>query len=1010
MNSLQGHELEVISPTPECDKIDDRDNIDPDLNLFRTNSWSSNYVSPENYQRSQLKDLSPNTLTVLHINCRSLLHKTTEIQELLEKTRPTIAALTETWLDDNLSDCIQIPGYNFIGKAREKGRGGGVAFLIENNCNYVIYGPDDKERKNETFESLLIKVELKNCNTIIGVIYRPPGSGLTEFQKEFDLLNSKFEGKNKEIILLGDFNIDLLKVNDHKDTNIFYNNLIAQHYLPAITKPTRITTSTHSLIDNIFCTNWAKLLSASIIISDISDHLPIVAQFSNEKHSCKDLAYNERRELSEKGIEKFAISLEATCWEQVIQYARTGAVNEAYESFSAIYKEAYHEAFPLRSRTGPGKGKCKKPWMTPGLLKSCRNKNLLYLKYLKNPNIENKNKFTKYRNKFKSLRKIAEKTYYTAEFLKCHNDLKTTWKLIRSALQLENNTTTRISAIKIDGTRIEDPGIIANKFNEYFINLPRDLANKVPPTSKSFQEYLPQTELTSMGIIPTSPEELLGIGMNLKKSHAKGLDDIDPYIGLRHLHLIARPLAEIINSSLLHGIVPELLKIAKVVPILKKGNKELIVNYRPISILPFYAKFLEKIMYDRLSCFIRKKNIIHPSQHGFQAGHSTFMALLEMEEMVSKAIDSNEYSIGVFLDLAKAFDTVNHRILLKKLSHYGIRGTQLNWFKSYLEGRTQCVVCNGFISDIGYITSGVPQGSNLGPLLFLIYINDLASVSLDLYFILFADDTNLVYSNASPEALMEIVNQDLTKINNWFNANKLTLNTDKTNFIIFKSHRKIKPVSWELLLNGSPIEQVDSTKFLGVIIDQHLTWKAHIDHIALKIAKNIGILKRIAYLIPEDIKKSLYYTLIYPYLSYCNFIWASNYPSRLHKLIILQNKAIKIVAGVEARASTYPIFTTLKLLNINQIRSHQIADLFHRFENGVLPMSFANYFSKTSDTHNYNTRGASCYRPIKTRTNLRSFSIKSTGPQVWNSIPPHIQKEKNRHHFKQLMKEYLLIT
>jgi len=309
MNSLHGPELEVISPVPECEKINGSDNIDPDQNLFRITSWSSNYVSPENFQRTLLKDLSLKTLTVLHINCRSLLHKTTEIQDLLEKTRPTIVALTETWLDDNLSDCIQIPGYNFVGKARDKGRGGGVAFLIENNCNYLVYNLDDKETKYESFESLLIKIELKNCTTIIGVIYRPPGLGLPDFQKDFDLLNSKLEGKNKEIILLGDFNIDLLKVNDHKDTNIFYNSLIALHYLPAITKPTRITKNTKSLIDNIFCTNWNKLLSASIIISDISDHLPIIAQFSNEKYSIKESANAERRVITASSQKNFLICL-----------------------------------------------------------------------------------------------------------------------------------------------------------------------------------------------------------------------------------------------------------------------------------------------------------------------------------------------------------------------------------------------------------------------------------------------------------------------------------------------------------------------------------------------------------------------------------------------------------------------------------------------------------------------------------------------------------------------------
>ena len=169
-------------------------------------------------------------------------------------------------------------------------------------------------------------------------------------------------------------------------------------------------------------------------------------------------------------------------------------------------------------------------------------------------------------------------------------------------------------------------------------------------------------------------------------------------------------------------------------------------------------------------------------------------------------------------------------------------------------------------------------------------------------------------------------------------------------------------------------------------------------------------MKRIAYLLPKDIKKSLYFTLIYPYLNYCNFIWASNYPSRIHKLTILQNKAIKMIEGAESRASSLPIYTRLKLLNINQIRNYQIADLFYCFENKLLPNSFVNYFSKASDTHKHDTRAASLYRPIKTRTILRSFTIKSLGPQVWNSIPSHIQKEKNRRHFKQLMKELLLAT
>ena len=511
-----------------------------------------------------------------------------------------------------------------------------------------------------------------------------------------------------------------------------------------------------------------------------------------------------------------------------------------------------------------------------------------------------------------------------------------------------------------------------------------------------------------MGLTLTTPEELLNIGRNLKKTHTKGIDGIDPYIATPNLHLVIIPLTEIINCSLAHGIVPDQLKSAKVVPIFKKGEKECLANYRPISVLPYFAKFLEKVMYDRLSSYVNKANLIHPSQHGFQTGHSTFMALLDMEEKISKAIDNNEYSIGIFIDLAKAFDTVDHSILLKKMSNFGIRGLQLKWFHSYLSERTQRVLCNGSLSPLGHIAYGVPQGSNLGPLLFLLYINDLANVSTTLHFILFADDTNIFYSNRSCTSLMEIVNNELTLISKWFVANRLTLNVDKTNFINFKSYRKIKPVNLALTLEGSLIRQVDSTKFLGVFLDQHLSWKTHINYISQKIAKNIGIVSRISYLLPKTIRLNLYYSLILPYLNYCNLIWASNYESRLHKLIILQKKAIRLIQGARKDAHTAPIFRDLNLLNLKQIRSLQIGEFIYRYEHNLLPSSFAGYFTLGSQIHGHFTRRATSYRPVKARTNTREFSIRAAGPLLWNSIPLEIRSSKTRHEFKKRLRLFLI--
>ena len=620
------------------------------------------------------------------------------------------------------------------------------------------------------------------------------------------------------------------------------------------------------------------------------------------------------------------------------------------------------------------------------------------MKFLKTPSIENKTKFNLYRNKFKTIRINAERLYYATEFCKHQNDLKTTWKLIKSAMHLDSQQE-KIDCLVINGLNITDAEQIADNFNKYFVNIAKDLAVKLQTSPSSFESFMPPSLCNSMGLSLTHPGEILSIGLSLKKTHSRGIDDIDPYIAAANIHNVIVPLTEIINSSMSYGIVPTQLKEAKVVPIFKKGDKDNLINYRPISILPYFAKYFEKVMYERLSSYIAKADILQKTQYGFQQNRSTYMALLDMEDKITKAIDNNEFSVGIFIDLAKAFDTVDHTILLKKMFNYGIRGIQLQWFSSYLTNRTQRVSCNGAFSNVGLVTHGVPQGSNLGPLLFLLYINDLSLVSSTLYFILFADDTNIFYSNKSHTELTETVNRELKKLNYWFLANRLTLNVDKTNFISFKSHRKIKPTTWALTIDDQLIKQVDSTKFLGVFLDQHLSWKTHINYISQKISKNIGVISRISYLLPKHIRLNLYYALVFPYLSYCALIWSSTYKSRIKRVITLQKKAIRTVEGVSRNTSTSPIFRSLNLLSLNQIKKIQIGEFMYKFEHNQLPDTFAKYFTLGSQIHGHHTRNALAYRPVKARTNIRLFSIRINGPTFFNSIPLSIRQAKNRYEF-----------
>ena len=705
----------------------------------------------------------------------------------------------------------------------------------------------------------------------------------------------------------------------------------------------------------------------------------------------------------------FNDSLMDADWSSVIDACDCGDASGAYDRFLIQFKDLYDKAFPIVSRGSKDKLRFKQPWMTRGLLKSSRKKANLYLKYVKNPTSANKSKFTKYRNKFKAIRLAAERNYYEYEFSKnCHN-LKTTWNLIRSIIKLGERDN-KITSLKINGSKNETPVDMANEFNRYFAEIAHSLAEKMPNSSHSFMQYLSSPSFNSFGLIPTTSEEIINLSRSLRLTHSSGVDGIDPAIANPHIAVIAPQLADIINCSLNYGIVPQAIKIAKVVPIFKKGESDNPANYRPISILPFFSKFYEKVMYDRLGKFIDKSHILFHSQHGFQSGRSPLMPLTSMHDKITQAFENNEYSIGIFFDLAKAFDTVNHNILLNKLANYGIRGTQLDWFRSYFENRYQCVSCNGTLSDLRLVKYGVPQGSNLGPILFLLFINDLPNSSSILTFILFADDTNAFYSHTSYLTLTKIVNAELQLVAEWFTANKLSLNLEKTSFILFKSNKKKSPPSGSIVLsiNGLALSQVVSTKFLGVHVDQHLTWTDHIQFISAKIAKNVGILSRASHLLPKYIRLQLYYSLVYPYFTYCNLVWASNYASRLNKLVLLQKRAVRIIARAPRGSHTGPLFSDLQILRFCEINKLQVCDFFYRFEHNLLPNVYRCFFQQGSDVHPYNTRNSRSYRSVQAHSNSRRFCIRFMGPAIWNSLPLNIKQAPNLHIFKKMLRSYLI--
>jgi len=923
------------------------------------------------------------------------LSKYDEVVTLLNERKYDVFGLCETFLDSYVAEHeFNIKGYSVITKHRNK-HGGGVLFYIHEAVRFEVIDMN----VSSGVESLWINMKCTTFDFAVGVMYRPPSANssyLSDMLDQLDFIHAHYD----KVILMGDLNFDYkpeVSVSQCPIHNIetFYS------MKQLITDPTRVTVTTSTLLDVIISNVPQLHVTSGVYEISVSDHYLVftVLQLEKTESNHKTVTFRNYRNFKSSDFINDLLECDAitnTEWSSDL-------LEEKWGNFKEEFLKISNKHVPIETRRLKNRNN---PWITPEIVELMYERDYVKKKAVKLKDNTLWCKYVSLRNKITQLIRQRKRNYTTDMVNEHKNNPSKLWKTLN---KISGRDTKKNSPINID----------ADKYNSYFNSIGRKTVSHLEPYDQENIYWKCNKSIYSFEFQEVSTADVEKHLMQLGDECTMDVLEFDGRLLYRAAKVVSPFLCKCFNVSLAEGLVLSDWKLSRITPVYKgKGSRNDECNYRPISVICHIAKILEKLIQTQVMNYLDEHELITADQSAYLKNHNTQTSLHRVIDDWLWNFNDNLITAVCALDISKCFDTINHAILIKKLEYYGFNENTLKWFRSYLGHRGHKVFCNNKSSDINHVNIGVPQGSVLGPTLFLLYINDinnsLGSASCNIY----ADDVLLYCAESDVDEVNSALQESLDNIKNWYDNNLLVVNASKSNAMIVTTRQKEthlvrqghSDATTKLKIDEIPLINVACFKYLGVTLDKNLSWDAHINALCKELNGMVWILTRLRQFLSHDCLMHIYQSLVQPKLDYGITIWGYGSEKNIGRVQRMQNRIVRGILNnydfINCRG--IELVSSLNIFNVTQRRDYFMSVTMFKCIHGLAPAYMCNEVLMAIEVSEKFTRNVGVndlYVPnVMKECTKNSFSV--CGPKIWNSLPEELKACDNLSNFKTNAKFY----